>query len=181
MFNKVEIDGVEVSISELDAAGGQTQWSEGEHTVKYILKDPTLIGAEADNQMEIPTKIGAIFFNCSDIISVEIPNSVTNVGFRAFSGCTGLTSVTIPNSVTSIGGYAFLGCTGLTSVTIPNSVTSIGDAAFGWCDNLTSVTIPNSITSIGSNAFCGTNLDTTTQAQITAINENGICEQLPPR
>jgi hypothetical protein len=33
-----------------------------------------------------------------------------------FYGCTGLTSVTIPNSVTSIGGEAFAGCTGLTGL-----------------------------------------------------------------
>ena len=84
-----------------------------------------------------------------------IPNSVTSIGYAAFSGCSGLTSITIPNSVTSIGDYAFLGCSGLTTVTIPNSVTSIGVWAFGDCSGLTSVTIPNSVTSIGDNAFFG--------------------------
>ena len=54
--------------------------------------------------------------------SVTIPNSVTSIGYNAFSGCRGLTSVTIPNSVTSIGGGAFDGCSRLTSVTIPNSL-----------------------------------------------------------
>lgn len=47
-----------------------------------------------------------------------------------FFGCSRLESVTIPNSVTSIGNEAFEGCRGLKSVTIPNSVTSIGDNAF---------------------------------------------------
>ena len=84
----------------------------------------------------------------TELTSVTIPNSVTNIGISAFNGCTGLTSVTIGNSVTSIGNAAFKGCTGLTSVTIPNSVTSIGIGAFDGCTGLTSVTIGNSVTNI---------------------------------
>jgi len=51
-----------------------------------------------------------------------------------FYNCSGLTSITIPNSVTSIGGGAFRDCRSLTSVTIPNSVTSIGNRAFDGVD-----------------------------------------------
>ena len=36
----------------------------------------------------------------------------------------------IPNSVTNIGDKAFWGCSSLTSINIPNSVTNIGDSAF---------------------------------------------------
>ena len=71
-------------------------------------------------------------------MSITIPNSVTTIGNRAFSGCSGLTSITIPNSVTTIEESAFLYCTDLTSITIPNSVTTIGEYAFEgtpWYDN----------------------------------------------
>ena len=91
----------------------------------------------------------------TEITDLEIPNSVTSIGYQAFLNCSGLTSITIPNSVTTIGYSAFEGCSGLTSVTIGNSVTFIGADAFCDCSGLTSVTIPNSVKSIGGYAFDG--------------------------
>ena len=118
------------------------------------------------------------FYNCSGMTSIEIPNSVTSIGYCALRGCTGLTAllipnsvnsieygafeycsnltnVTIPNSVTSIGGYAFRYCSGLTSIELPNSLTSIEGGVFNGCSGLTSITIPNSVTSIGDETFSG--------------------------
>ena len=96
---------------------------------------------------------GYVFYDCSSLTSITIPDSATSIGYYAFYNCRGLTSITIPDSVTSIGNYAFSGCTGLTSITIPNSVTSIGRQAFENCTHLMSITIGNSVTSIGGGAF----------------------------
>jgi len=46
----------------------------------------------------------------------EIPNSVTNIGHRAFNYADKLTSIIIPNMVTNIGHRAFNDCNGLTSI-----------------------------------------------------------------
>ena len=100
----------------------------------------------------IETATNTLIAGCKTTV---IPNSVTSIGKRAFSGCTGLTGITIPNSVTSIGYAAFWGCHGLTSITIPNSVTSIGSYSFYGCTGLTSVTIPDNVTDIGELAFYG--------------------------
>ena len=116
----------------------------------------------ASGHLEIPaiiagtpvTKIGdGCFWNCHNLTSVTIPDSVLIIGFAAFEDLANLQNVVIGNSVTSIGWNAFEFCTSLTSITIPDSVTSIGQLAFVRCDSLTSVSIGNSVASIGVGAF----------------------------
>ena len=70
----------------------------------------------------------------------EIPGEidgkkVVRIGDYAFSDCTELTSVTIPDSVTDIRWRAFYNCVSLKSVTIPKSVTYIDNYAFGYYDD----------------------------------------------
>lgn len=91
----------------------------------------------------------------TQLSSVSMPNSVTNIGSVAFTNCTGLTTVTMSDNVTSIGIGAFSGCYGLTSITIPSGVTRIENGVFGDCRSLTSITIPSGVTAIGDYAFNG--------------------------
>ena len=93
------------------------------------------------------------FRDCRSLTSINIPSSVTSIGYAAFYGCISLPSINIPSSVTSIGWGAFYGCISLPSINIPSSVTSIGRKAFEGCSSLTSINIPSSVTSIGGNAF----------------------------
>ena len=108
------------------------------------------------------------FNGCANLASVAFGNGVANIGVQAFYGCSSLTSVTIPDSVISIGNMAFEGCAALASVTIPGSVASIGGSAFANCTSLASVTIPASVTDLGTTVFYFCN-------SLTSVTFNGNC------
>ncbi len=140
------------------------------------------------------------FENCSNIISITIPDGITSIEFSAFSGCSSLTSVVIPDSVTNIGAATFLECISLNSIIIPDSVISIGHSAFSNCKNmtfaiissnltriesgvffgcskLTSFIIPDGVTSIGERAFygCSSLTSVTIPDSVTSIGEKAFC------
>ena len=93
------------------------------------------------------------FMGCTELISINIPNNVKDIGPLAFRVCIGLTNITIPNGVKYIDTSTFYGCTGLTNINIPNSVTGIKPYAFYGCTGLTNIIIPDSVINFGISAF----------------------------
>ena len=128
--------------------------------------------------------------------TVTIPNSATEIRDYAFETGSELMSVNIPSSVTTIGINIFKNCEKLSTIkvvdenehengdenavyrsengvlirkedetiiccpagksgsfSIPDGVKSIGRQAFSECNKLTEVTMPNSVTTIGNSAF----------------------------
>ncbi|MGM9820441.1 MAG: leucine-rich repeat protein [Candidatus Onthomorpha sp.] len=75
----------------------------------------------------------------SGLISISIPNSITEIGYSAFMNCSGLIAANIGNGVSSIGN-PFRGCTNLTYLTIGSGVETIEDLAFIDCNMLSHIT-----------------------------------------
>ena len=109
------------------------------------IKDFTFTGCQGLETVVIKDNIKEIgksaFFNCLNITSIKMPNSVTNIGDNTFSNCKKLNNITLNNRLKSIGKGAFNSCEGFTRIEIPDSVTSIGGGAFGGCKNLNEVYI----------------------------------------
>ena len=130
------------------------------------------------------TTINDFAFARSNIGSLSIPSSVTNIGYGAFYHCDDLENITIPSSVSEIAPFAFdntkwmenwkksgqdflivgdgilLAYNGGDShVTIPDGVKKIAPYVFYKHNGLLSVSMPDSLLEIGEAAFCGcTNL-----------------------
>lgn len=102
-----------------------------------------------------------VFYNCTDITAITIPESTEYINDYAFFDCDGLTNVTIPVKVKHIGNAAFYGCTNLKKITFNEGIKEIGDYAFLSCVSLEEINIPSSITVIGEASF----------ADCTAIKE----------
>jgi len=135
-----------------------TENGEGINIAQYATATVNVAGSAKDYIIEgavyDPTATYSGGFDIkAQIVTANIPNGFTSIGYEAFRNSSRLTSITIPNSVTSIGNTAFFSCTRLTSISIPDSVTSIGSQAFQSCSGLTSVTIGSGVTSIGNSAF----------------------------
>lgn len=75
--------------------------------------------------------------------SYVIPESVVNIGQRAFENCRSLENIILPNSLINIGWGAFISCSSLRKIILPNSLTNIEAALFVNCLNLESIECNN--------------------------------------
>ena len=87
------------------------------------------------------TKIpNSCFINCFNLTEVIIPSSVTEIDSYAFEG-TAIRTIDIPESVTYLGFGVFTGCEELQSVNILSSDIIFGNRLFNNCPSLESITV----------------------------------------
>lgn len=77
------------------------------------------------------------FRNCTNLLTADIPSSVTYLGATAFEGCTNLGVCYMDRSqIDNIHASTFVGCSEMTTVVLPSTLTYIGEWAFHNCTNL---------------------------------------------
>ena len=95
---------------------------DGVRVIAGIVEDDDNIkrdGIKSDKVFYFP------FNNCSDIETVTMSDSVTEIGAKAFEHCKNLRSVQFSKNLQKIDLNAFLGCKKLKSLTLPASLTCI--------------------------------------------------------
>ena len=127
---------------------------------QWLPSDATIyINGEIPYDVQIPDGITSInpyaFCGWTWLKTISIPNSVSQIGERAFNGCTSLESVIFEteSQLNSIGTESFASCFSLTNILLPEGLQTIGAYAFSMCDKLPKLIIPSSVISIGNDAF----------------------------
>lgn len=93
------------------------------------------------------------FAECSSLVYVALPPSVTYIGQMAFYKCDALNRIDLPGTLDAIGNRAFAYCSYLTSFRLPETLRWIGAQAFYGCNSLTSVRIPEGVEYVDWMAF----------------------------
>ncbi|MBR6089765.1 MAG: leucine-rich repeat domain-containing protein, partial [Anaerolineaceae bacterium] len=147
-------------------------------------------GCTSLTSMDIPDSVTDIgygaFHRCRSLKCVKLPAHLTGIGQETFRYCSSLVSVKIPGEVTEISSYAFANCESLETADIPQEMTRIGDGAFENCISLTNVVIPEGVIDIGASAFEGcrsieivTIPDSVKNIGHSAFMNSCICLKLP--
>lgn len=101
------------------------------------------------------TQIGERAFSGTDITGVTLPANLCTIGHLAFSECKQLRAVTIPSSVTALGQHVFAGCDALETIRIGAGLEKISVLSFSHCRALTTLRIPKTVRRIDGYAFYG--------------------------
>ena len=117
------------------------------YIVSESFEDYPLISVAIDKGVKsIPD---SAFTECALIECVYIPNSVEEIGARAFDHCSNLSKVDLEDgsNLKIIGARAFA-MTAIREFCIPNSITELGEFAFSGCNGLEKIKFPESMTVI---------------------------------
>lgn len=117
--------------------------------------------------------LSGVFNGCNKLVSITVPENITDLGTSAFSGCTLLSSVLLPSGINAIGNYTFQNCSSLSSIDVPPSVTSIGQYAFNGCSALTVFEFPSGVNAIANYAFqnCSSLVSVVIPSNVTSIGQ----------
>lgn len=101
-----------------------------------------------DLSNNLKVRIGdEMFYTCSKLSKIVLPNNILEIGESAFYGCSSLKNIDIPDKVTEIGYSAFCYCSSLRSVTFEkgSQLKYMVEGVFCDCEALTSIEIPASV------------------------------------
>lgn len=118
------------------------------------------------------TKIDNYAFYESKVSFLSIPNTIMEIGEKAFTNSYNLERVVLPDKLEIIPKYCFSGCTTLKTIEIPDNVTKIDEGAFQY-SGLESITLPQNVQYVGNFSFA--NSKSLQQINIPdALNHLGI-------
>ena len=148
-------------------------WGEAASSATGTIDIPSSINSSKPTGASLTYNVIAIrkagFSRC-DFTTVNIPQTIREIGEEAFAYCERITSIQIPYFVTDIAPSTFLDCRELTTVyysrsdgskaTTNSTIRTFGDHCFDSCVKLDSIQCPTTAIFFGESCFQKTNFNT---------------------
>lgn len=157
-------------VEEIGGLGNASNCGLGDGCFVYCKNLASVIFAK-DSQLKT---IGSNSFKgCSQLKSIEIPNSVTSLGNSCFLGCSALTNIHIPNSLQQLGDFCFYSCANwIGNVELPEGITKLPQYSFDYCSSLMSISLPCSLAEFGSYSIIGSQKMKSLFVKASTVPEN---------
>ena len=129
-------------------------------------------------------KLGnGVFKKHQEIVSAQIPDSITSISASAFRDCSNLENVNLPKNLISIGNRAFFNCVSIRNIYIPKTLVEVDTYGWNWwypfegCSNLEKVEFEEGITQIPTGIFGDTGLkEVEIPDTVTSIGERSFAD-----
>ena len=131
-YNILYEDDEPTTMVELTSGGKITSYS-------GVIVVPSTVVNPNDGQTYTVAGIGEnAVYDCDQVTSVQLPNTIIYIGNRAFYDCDYLQSINFPEGLVWIGDYAFTYAQ-FSQVVLPSTLEYLGSNAFQWCYNIQTV------------------------------------------
>ncbi len=143
--------------------------TEGNKLVRYT-EEPGVTEVIVPEQVQILGK--ECFLGCQQIVSVSLPDGMTEIAFRAFKNCRNLQRIRIPETVVRIEEAAFSGCEQIKEFTLPPNLEKIAIYAFYGSERLLKFHLADGVFRVQMN-------DIYQNQDNTALLKKFLCERNP--
>ncbi len=127
-----------------------------------VIGDSAFECNDAVKEVVLPDSLEKIdeeaFDRTTNLETVELPESLKSIGAAAFNG-TNIVSIDIPNSVTELGKATFSDCIKLTNVNIGNGIKELPDLFLNESKRMTGIKIPKNVESISTTALVDSGIE----------------------
>lgn len=122
--------------------------------VGYIGNEANVVIPDSYGGAPITVLFDNLFRSHTEITSVRIPDTVTDIGEFVFDGCINLRHIELPSQLTDLWGYTFARC-GIEEIILPDKLTALPPFAFKDCKQLKKVVCGSGMKKVYSWVFGG--------------------------